>query len=252
MTTVRFETEFRYTDRHTKGEYVWRKYHPILRGRVLDVGADECPLRAFLPAETEYIGIGLGGCPDVEVNLEQQKIPFPDHDFDCVLCLDVLEHLENIHAVLDDLCRVSRRYVIISLPNAWADFHNMLCLREYAPGRPMKFYNLPLDPPQDRHKWFFSLDEAKRFIEYRARRNGMRVIQMDSESHENDSRHVDGWGWRGWLRRRARKWLYRKDLSYDNLFVMGIWAVLEKSGSQGGIDESQKMTDPVQGHDERS
>lgn len=226
----RFETDFRYRDRLGKGEYVWRKYHPILHGRVLDVGADECPLRPFLPEGTEYIGIGLGGKPDLEVNLEKQSIPFPDGSFDCVLCLDVLEHLENIHEVFDELCRVSRGHVVISLPNAWANFYHMLRLKEHAPDRPMKFYNLPLEPPEDRHKWFFSLDEARRFIRHRAGKNGMRVVQMDSDAHDSDPRSVDGWGWRGRVRQWARRMLFRRDLNHDNLFVMDVWAVLERSG----------------------
>ncbi len=226
--THAFKTDFRYTDRQSKGEYVWRKYQSILQGQILDVGADECHLRPFLPSGTQYTGIGLGGKPDLEINLEKEKIPFPDNHFDCVLCLDVLEHVENIHTLFDDLCRVSRRHVVISLPNAWADFYNMLRLREYAPNRPMKFYNLPLEPPQDRHKWFFSLDEANKFVEYRAAKNQMRVIQMDNEAFTCDPIEIDGWGWRGFLRRQARHFLYRQNLNHDNLFTMGLWAVLEK------------------------
>ncbi len=101
---------------------------------------------------------------DRYVDLERDKLPFPDNSFDCVLCLDVLEHIENIHEIFDELCRVTCRYVIVSLPNPWADFYNMLRFGDYDVDRPLKFYGLPLEPPEDRHKWFFSNEEAEKFI----------------------------------------------------------------------------------------
>lgn len=178
---ARFDTDLRYTCRASKAEYVWRKYARILTGRVLDVGADECHLRTHLPAGVAYTGIGLGGQPDYQVDLEHELIPFQDHAFDCVLCLDVLEHLDNPHAVFDELCRVSRQYVIVSLPNPWASFQQVLRTGFYAPGRAQKYYGLPVEPPPDRHKWFFGASEAKRFIAHRAALRGFNVVQMDIE-----------------------------------------------------------------------
>jgi hypothetical protein len=135
-----FHTDYQYTDRETKAKYVWLKYQSILKGHILDVGADQCYLKQYLPEDTDYWGIGLGGDLDQQVDLENEKIPFPDNSFDCVLCLDVLEHLENIHDVFDELCRVSRLFLIISLPNAWSDFYHVLRFGNYRPNQPMKFY----------------------------------------------------------------------------------------------------------------
>jgi SAM-dependent methyltransferase len=223
MTTLRFYTDYRYTDRESKAKYVWLKYQPILKGRILDVGADECHVKQYLDENTEYWGIGLDGNPDQLVDLEKEKIPFTDNDFDCVCCLDVLEHLENIHEVFDELCRVTRRYVIISLPNPWADFYHMLCFGDYRPGRPTKFYGLPLEKTKDRHKWFFSNEEAEKFILYRAEKNGMRVVQMDSYGVGGEGRV-----WRRSLRILARAILLRKDLNLKNLYAGALWVVLEK------------------------
>lgn len=220
---VRFATDYRYVDRETKSKYVWLKYGPILGGRTLDVGADECHLRSYLPEGAEYTGIGLGGNPDVQVNLEKEPIPFPDGHFDCVLCLDVLEHLDNVHAVFDELCRVSRRYVVVSLPNPWADLFRVLRVGDYRPGQATKFYGLPVEPPEDRHKWFFSAEEAEAFVRHRAARNGMRVVQMDREGMGGE-----GAGLRGRLRRMARDFLFRRDLNTDNLYAGALWAVMEK------------------------
>ncbi|TET38237.1 MAG: class I SAM-dependent methyltransferase [Planctomycetota bacterium] len=45
-------------------------------------------------------------------------LPFPDKSFDTVLCLDVLEHVEDDAAALVEACRVARRNVLISVPRA--------------------------------------------------------------------------------------------------------------------------------------
>ena len=223
MLSLRFYTDYRFTDRQTKAKYVWLKYRPILKGRILDVGADQRYLKQHLGEDTKYWGIGLGGHPDQEVDLEKEKIAFPDNSFDCVLCLDVLEHLDNIHEVFDEICRVTQRYVIISLPNPWADFYRMLCFDDYRPGQPTKFYGLPVEPPHDRHKWFYSTEEAEKFILYRADKNGMRVVQMDNERRDKEGR-----GWKRLLRVVARIILLRKDLNLKNLHAGMLWTVLEK------------------------
>lgn len=45
------------------------------------------------------------------------QIKKPDSSYDCVLMLEVLEHLENISKAISELYRVSSKYVIISVPN---------------------------------------------------------------------------------------------------------------------------------------
>jgi SAM-dependent methyltransferase len=181
MTDI-FPPPFKYRNREEKARYVYEKYQSILDGaRILDVGADACFLRYHLPPSSQYVGIGLGGDPDQVVDLEKSGIPMQDNSFDCVLCLDVLEHIENIHDVCRDLFRVARKHVVISLPNPYRDFWDMLRNGPYAADRPMKYYNLPLAKPEDRHKWFFSTDEAKKLISHCSQENNFQVIQIDSE-----------------------------------------------------------------------
>lgn len=52
----------------------------------------------------------------IEANID--KIPVDDHSFDCVTCLEVLEHLPvNIYErSLDELARISKKYLIVSVP----------------------------------------------------------------------------------------------------------------------------------------
>ena len=218
-----FTTDYRYIDRETKAKYVWLKYRSILRERILDVGADACYLEPHLDAESTYVGIGLGGRPDQRVDLERERIPFADNSFDCVLCLDVLEHLDNIHAAFDELCRVTCGHVIVSLPNPYAQFYHMLRHGDYRPRVPLKFYGLPVAEPADRHKWFFSTEEAEQFVRHRADVNGMRVVQVDVESGGSEGR-----GWRGSLRRTARRILLHRKTRLENLYAGPLWAVLKK------------------------
>ena len=127
-----------------------------LRGKVLDVGCDEGHLRGLVPG-LDYTGIDVGGSPDVLVDLEAaERLPFPDRAFDTVVCSDVLEHLDSLHRVFGEMVRVSRRWLVISLPNNWTNARRPI---ERGAGS-FAFYGLPADKPVDRHKWFFSLEDA--------------------------------------------------------------------------------------------
>ena len=227
--TPKFQTTVRYHDRHTKAKYVWQKYQSVLEGaRILDVGADECHLRQLMSPQTSYVGVGLGGSPDIVLNLEKQTLPFEDLSFGCVLCLDVLEHVDNPHHVFDELCRVSRRHVIISLPNPWAAFWGTLTRGSYSEGRLLKFYGLPEDPPEDRHKWFFSPREASEFIRHRAQKNGFEVMQVDYEGKQESSATL----WHRLWQRVHRAWKFRGLISSEipthYLTAGTMWAVLAR------------------------
>lgn len=179
QTTQRYSTDFRYTDRLSKARYIALKYAPLLAGRVLDVGCDEAPLRTQLPPEASYIGLDINPAADVVVDLDRDDLPFDDRSFDTVVCTDVLEHLERCHAVFDELCRVSASHVIVSLPNPVRAF--ILELFAGASGR-LKHYGLPVDPPADRHRWFFGHEDAARFLTERGRRRGFSIEQLDTEA----------------------------------------------------------------------
>lgn len=166
-----FKTNIIYASREEKAAYVFDKYKSIICDNTLDVGADKMHLKSRVEKNNgQYTGIGLEEYHDHILNLEEAKLPFEDNTFDTVLCLDVLEHLEAIHAVFDELCRVSSRYVIVSPPNAWAEFFEMLKGHDYSENQAQKFYGLPVTPPADRHRWFFGEKEAKYFLEQNAKK----------------------------------------------------------------------------------
>lgn len=219
-----YATKKTYNDRSQKAEYVFEKYGSILKGRILDVGADRGYLKALIGSQGGYTGVDIGGHADMIIDLEKDTIPFPDNHFDTVLCLDVLEHLDSIHRTFDELCRVSRKYVIISLPNSYRDFLGMAFGRPSDKQINFKYYGLPVEKPEDRHKWFFSSSDAQAFIQGRGARNGMEVIQMDSEGSEGAKTKS------GALKRFALN-IASKGLCVvpTDLYFKTTWAVLEKT-----------------------
>lgn len=223
---MKFHTNFVYTDRQTKAHYVYLKYQPVLVGNILDVGADQCYLKERLGNKVNYIGIGLSSDKlDLKIDLEKKALPYKNNSFDVVLCCDVLEHLDNIHEIFDELCRVSNHYVIVSLPNPHSVFWSYLKHGDYKGYQHMKFYGLPLEKPEDRHKWFFSTEEAKRFIQYRAKKNDMDIVQIDVEGSSPPKIGI--------IEKLIFNFFFRKYsnlLSNPNLYTGTLWAVFLKRG----------------------
>ena len=151
-------------------------------------------------------------------------LPFEDNSFQTVLCLDVLEHLEQCHAVFDELCRVASEHVVISLPGPMASAWAGLTKGRYSDESLMKFYGLPVDPPEDRHRWFFTYHEAVRFVTERGERNGMELLQV-----EDNGGCTKEWNR---LRRWAMRVLLHPMLDEKDLFAIGMWAVLRKPGAE--------------------
>ncbi|MBM3840038.1 MAG: methyltransferase domain-containing protein [Verrucomicrobia bacterium] len=199
--------------RSQRAEYIARRFKTQLRNKVLDVGCDQAVLKKLAPG-VEYFGIDIAGQPDLVVDLEQtERLPFDDASFDCVVCSDVLEHLENIHRVFDELVRVARRTIVISLPNNWANAR-----RPLARGRgSIGFYGLPATRPADRHRWFFNLQEARAFLEAQARRHGLTVREM----HAMEKPRLT-------LLRWMRRLAHATQMRYLNRYAHTLWAVLEK------------------------
>lgn len=45
------------------------------------------------------------------------KLPYKSNSFDLVVCTEVLEHLENPRKAYKELVRVSKKYILLSVPN---------------------------------------------------------------------------------------------------------------------------------------
>lgn len=100
--------------------------------RILDIGCGEGIVTHFLIDNlsinsNHIVGLDIkGSCLKIAqgINPEVQffqasiyKIPFQDNSFDLVLGLEVLEHLEFPEKAIGELNRVSKNWVIVSVPN---------------------------------------------------------------------------------------------------------------------------------------
>jgi hypothetical protein len=146
-----------------------RLFSHYLIGNILDVGCDAKHLSRFV--EERYVGVDISASPDVRASLGD-SLPFQDKSFDTVVAFDVLEHLDRFHFAFDELCRVSRLYLIIALPNMYEwRFRAIFLLGNRLSGK----YGLPYESPTDRHRWLFNFEEARNFVRQRGVRNGFIV-----------------------------------------------------------------------------
>jgi len=202
-----------FKNRAARSQYIARRFAGVLSGCVLDVGCDMAVLKQLLPG-VAYTGVDVGGAPDLELNLEQAgRLPFPDAAFDCVVCTDVLEHLENLHDIFGELVRVSRRHVVLSLPNNWVNARVPL---QRGHGS-FSHYGLPAEKPRDRHKWFFSLTDAAVFIQ--AQTSKLPFVCREMFATEKP---------RPWLVRSLRRLRYPVLDHYLNRYAHTIWTLIER------------------------
>jgi ubiquinone/menaquinone biosynthesis C-methylase UbiE len=95
---------------------------------LLDVGCGEGELyrRGLLPQTTRLVSLDLrpealalfcGHAPHANLlSASIYALPFADRSQDTVLCMEVLEHLEEPARALAELARVARQHVILSVP----------------------------------------------------------------------------------------------------------------------------------------
>lgn len=128
-------------------------------------------LHRYYP-KVKYVGLDLCSGADTIADLGK-GLPFGCAVFDVVVALDVLEHTDNIHRALEELCWVAGRFVVITLPNLYELKTRMRILL----GHPVSGkYGLPVERPRDRHRWFFSFDEARTFITHSAKIGGFSIL----------------------------------------------------------------------------
>jgi SAM-dependent methyltransferase len=210
-----------FPSRESRSRFVCAQFAEYLNERVLDIGCFEAPLRDLLSLAT-YTGVDIAGNPDLRVDLAGiERLPFDDRAFKCVLCIDVLEHLDNLHEIFAELVRVSKQYIIISLPNCWCDARQPIGRGKGHFGH----YGLPLQKPQDRHKWFFSLSEARQFLEGKAEELGLGLEDMFVTEKPRIG-----------LVRLLRRIRYPGD-RYHNRYSRTLWAILEKTNPHSSIEQ---------------
>ena len=201
--------------REERTRYIFEKFQKYFGKKILDVGCDKAVLKTLI-TDIEYTGLDVSGDPDICMDLEKiDRLPFDDLSFDCVICADVLEHLDNLHLIFAELIRVAKKYVIIAWPNNWVNARVPI---QRGKGS-FKHYGLPAERPFDRHKWFFSLSEAKHFVREQVRKNSN--FQLIEERLVEKPKFF--------FFRLLRHLRYPNQEYYLNRYAHTVWTVLQKN-----------------------
>ncbi len=131
---------------------------------LLDAGCRTKDLLPFLDQEkVQYFGTDIVPGDNVLQCDLQKNLSFKDKEFDVVVALDVLEHLDNPHFTIKELMRVGKKYLYISLPNMYHFTFRYNFLRGKGISGKYSFHPYPVI---DRHKWILSYTEALEFIKH--------------------------------------------------------------------------------------
>ena len=196
--------------------------------KILNIGSGgEEFLKKALPTR-DVFDIDITGKADLVIDLEKvTSFDFADNTFDVVVALDLLEHIENLHAMLEEMLRCSDRFILISLPNPCTYFIRLLKnqTRDITDANQRgvyeKFYGSPNSKPTDRHKWFFSIDDVRALFKHFQEHKKITHIKYFSAHKWN-------------VRRLILRMLCGRRLYY-NLFLPNIWILAEV--------DSQKLDD---------
>ena len=175
-----------YSDRESRNKFIANTFEKYLKGSVLNVGGGGKKHLLQYTNPLEYLELDIEGSPDIHIDLEKEyPINIKSNSFDTIICTDVLEHLDEFHRVFDELIRISKQYVIISLPNGIPNAKTIFKGTPYKGeagkaginvGLFSKQYGLPLTKPYDRHKWFFSYTEIENFIKSKSEELKFEII----------------------------------------------------------------------------
>ena len=160
-----------YIDRKGRNEYVLKLIKSSFQdtNTILNIGGGQ--KRYLQESSYNVTEIDIEGDNDLNIDLDKiKKIPLNDESFDTVISLDVLEHLENFHLIFKEMLRLSKKNVIISLPNSFRNIFDVLLNNQRHDvlnhGFYNKFYGLPIQKPLDRHRWFLTISDIERYFKY--------------------------------------------------------------------------------------
>lgn len=160
-----------YDDREGRNRWAASVLKTFPGNRILNLGGGGMRhLQKYLGSEQRVHEVDIVGDHDTRLNLDEvDRLPFEDGSFDTCCAFEVLEHLEHFHLICDEMYRVSRSTLLISLPNSAAEIVG-ICRNTRIYNNPLengvysKFYGMPLKPPEDRHRWWLTFEDIIRYF----------------------------------------------------------------------------------------
>jgi len=185
-------------------------------GTVLDVGSGRGFYAHHLRSKgaqviaVDYHPARTAGFPVVQARLN--ALPFPHATFDTVLAFDVLEHEIEEKQALEELCRVVRKRLLISVPNA----HD----------RPLLPYNVTYKHHVDKtHQREYTSEELRAKLEWA----GFQVLVLRAEGPVDPSFFAE-FVRPAWLRPPIRmliRLLHRMGILKNDTLMADVYAVAE-------------------------
>ena len=88
----------------------------FLKGEIVcDLGCRDQILKKYLKGDFHYIGVDYANENQnnfIKHNLEN-GLPSFDKDIDIIICLDVLEHIDNSHKLRDDIFKTAKKKLLL-------------------------------------------------------------------------------------------------------------------------------------------
>jgi len=153
-----------------KTEEILKSFGNKINGRILEIGCNEGNfIQRF--GKKEYIGLDKDvdalkkarekGLKVIKRDLNLQKLPFENNQFDTVLALDVIEHLFDPIKTINEIKRVSNKggRIIISLPN---DYNLINLMRIFLLNKPIIYQSYMWK--KDTHLHFPTVKESEKMV----------------------------------------------------------------------------------------
>jgi SAM-dependent methyltransferase len=89
---------------------------------VLDVGCGIKPYKIFFQnRSSNYVGVDLNKNSNADVVSSSERLPFKDNSFSVCVCTQVMEHVENPGALVDEILRVLKPdgFLFLSTHGTW-------------------------------------------------------------------------------------------------------------------------------------
>jgi hypothetical protein len=143
---------------------------------LLDVGCRDGILKKHIARDIDYFGADLFD-NGIHVNYvgDIMKINF-DRKFDVVSAIDILEHLDQPVIAFEKLVELSKKYIVVSLPNCYDlkkryyfTFHSTLGGK----------YKFSCNEVLDRHRWIMNSTEIDDFYTSLAKKHNFNLCIYD-------------------------------------------------------------------------
>ena len=153
--------------------------------KIIDIGARDCLVKKLIEDQSKYLSIDINQNSlnniDIVGDVSNLDLSFIGEE-DIVLALDVLEHIDDIHTIIERLFKSNAKAILICLPNTsnWKYRFNYLMKGRF----PGNKYKLISDSRIiDRHRWVTPIEECISMIKIICKKTDRKFIFKPVDRH---------------------------------------------------------------------